>query len=146
MIKVATKFHVYDSMVMCTDLLTQQPKRLGCQQLKLFLKFFEQVNRMDNHRPPHKALLRRLSGTRLRGHQKQRWMDNIRHDPTNTRLDLTSVTRLTQDHIHWRFMLRLSRHVHALHILAQPFNPPPWRFKIIMWIQSDPTAFLKIEY
>ena len=72
------------------------------------LTWYGHVIRMENGRMPAKALHGEVEGTRSRGRQKKRWIDNVLEDIEDRGWDLRRAIELARDRPKWRSFVRAS--------------------------------------
>ena len=72
------------------------------------LTWYGHVIRMENGRMPARALHGEVEGTRSRGRQKKRWIDNVLEDIEDRGWDLRRAIELARDRPKWRSFVRAS--------------------------------------
>src|SRR5688572_9418412 len=72
------------------------------------LTWYGHVIRMENGRMPVRVLHVEVEGTRSRGRQKKRWIDNVLEDIENRGWDLRRAIELARDRPKWRSFVRAS--------------------------------------
>ena len=66
------------------------------------MKWFGHVTRMSGERLPVRALHCHVEGTRSRGRQTKKWIDNIKEDLGRHNMDVRTAVNTARDRVRWR--------------------------------------------
>ena len=69
------------------------------------MTWFGHVTRMEGNRLPSRAMYCYVEGTRSRGRQPKKWIDNVKEDLKAYNMDIRTAVNLTRDRAQWRHLV-----------------------------------------